>query len=371
MWTRQSVGPERHAHGGNAGRVSGSRAAIPSTTAAIWIVAIVATVWFLREARGLLIPVALAVLISYALEPVVGWLERRRVSRLLGAGLVMLSILAAIAAGAYVFRDDALDVIRTLPRAMERAREGVASKLGLSADALPGSNGARQSGGEQAAGAEGRAQDGPGEDSVGIGSLFSFGGHLVVVFFLTFFLLISTPRLHERLLEVASPNAEDRRTTAVIFDDINRQIQRYLLVLLVTALMVAAATWIVLAWQKVPHAAMWGILAGLFNSIPYFGPVIVCGGLFVVGLAQGGMSQALLIAGVALLITSLEGWLVTPALMGKAERMNALAIFVGLIVWIWLWGEWGTILAVPMLAVIKSVADRVDGLKRVGRLMAP
>jgi predicted PurR-regulated permease PerM len=83
------------------------------------------------------------------------------------------------------------------------------------------------------------------------------------------------------------------------------------------------------------------------------------------------MSQALQISGAALLITSLEGWLLTPALMGKAERMNVLAVFIGLIVWIWLWGEWGTILAVPMLVVIKSVADHVEGLKRLGRFMAP
>ena len=111
---------------------------------------------------------------------------------------------------------------------------------------------------------------------------------------------------------------------------------------------------------------------GRFQLIPYFGPLIVCGGLFVIGLAQGGgMTQALQMAGAALLITSVEGWLVTPALMGKAERMSVLAVFVGLMVWIWLWGEWGTILAVPMLAVIKSVSDCVDGLKRLGRLMAP
>jgi predicted PurR-regulated permease PerM len=142
--------------------------------------------------------------------------------------------------------------------------------------------------------------------------------------------------------------------------------------LLVTAIMVGALTWAVLAWQHVEHAAMWGILAGLLNSIPYFGPVIVCGGLFVVGLMQGGgMSMALQISGAALLITSLEGWLVTPALMGKAEKMNVLAVFIGLVVWIWLWGEWGTILAVPMLAVFKSVCDHVGGLKRFGRLMAP
>jgi predicted PurR-regulated permease PerM len=143
-------------------------------------------------------------------------------------------------------------------------------------------------------------------------------------------------------------------------------------VLLVTAIVVAAATWLVLAWMQVEHAIMWGILAGVFNSIPYFGPVVVSGGLFAVGLIQeGGFNQAIQMAGAAMVITSLEGWLLTPALMGKAERMSALAVFLGLLLWTWVWGAWGTILAVPMLVMIKSVADHVDRLKPVGRLMAP
>jgi predicted PurR-regulated permease PerM len=116
---------------------------------------------------------------------------------------------------------------------------------------------------------------------------------------------------------------------------------------------------------------MWGILAGIFNTIPYIGPVIVAGGLFAVGLAQGGgVSQAIQMSGAAIVITSIEGWLITPPLMGKVEHMSALAVFVGLLFWTWVWGEWGTLLAVPMLVVIKTIADRVDRLKPVGRLIA-
>jgi len=325
-------------------------------TLPIRILATVATIWFLREARDLLIPIALGILISYALEPIVSWLESRGIKRLFGAGLVMLIVLAMAGAGVYALRDDALDVMRAVPQAIERARETVFSQIGIDSSASGRATGAATTAGQPP----------------GLRSVLSLGGHLVVVFFLIFFLLISTPRFRERLLEFAGSNAGQRRTAAIIIDDINTQIQRYLLVLLVTAILVGAATWAVLAWQKLPHAAMWGILAGLFNSIPYFGPVIVGGGLFAVALGEGGgMSQALQVSGAALLITSLEGWLLTPALMGKAERMNVLAVFIGLLVWIWLWGEWGTILAVPMLAVIKSVADHVEGLKRFGRLMAP
>jgi predicted PurR-regulated permease PerM len=70
-------------------------------------------------------------------------------------------------------------------------------------------------------------------------------------------------------------------------------------------------------------------------------------------------------------ITSLEGWLLTPPLLGKAERMHVVVVFLGVLLWTWIWGGWGTILAVPMLVVVKSVADHVESLKPVRRLMAP
>jgi len=65
-------------------------------------------------------------------------------------------------------------------------------------------------------------------------------------------------------------------------------------------------------------------------SEPYFGSIIVTGGLFVVGIVQGGVVHAGQMSGASLVITSVEGWLLTPALMGKAERMSALAVFLGL-----------------------------------------
>ena len=176
----------------------------------------------------------------------------------------------------------------------------------------------------------------------------------------------------KRIIEVAGPQSSDRRTIATIIDDINAQIQRFLLVRLVTAAVVALATWAVLAWMDVRQAAVWGILAGVFNSIPYFGPVIVSGGLLLVGLIQfGELSQAIKIPAAALAITSLEGWLLTPPLLGKAEHMHAVVVFLGVLLWTWIWGAWGTILAVPMLVIVKSIADHVDSLKPVSRLMSP
>jgi predicted PurR-regulated permease PerM len=205
----------------------------------------------------------------------------------------------------------------------------------------------------------------------GVGSVFALLGNLTVIFFLVFFLLLSGNHLRTRTLEIAGDDAGRRRQLAKIIDDINSQIQRFLVVRLLTAVVVACATGGALALMGVKYAVVWGMAAGLFNSIPYFGPIIVSGGLFLVGLVQGGMTQALQMAGVALLITTLEGWLVTPPLLGKAEGMSALTVFLGLLLWTWIWGAWGTILAVPMLVILKAVADHTPALKPLGRLMAP
>lgn len=282
--------------------------------------------------------------------------------------------------GAYGLRDDAVQLVEALPKAAERAREMVLSQLGSGVEAIQeatkalsttnGSTSSRDVGAGEPTGTSGQMVGSLLQQ--GLGAVLALGGHLVVIFFLVFFLLISGNHVRKRLVEIAGPDSEQRRMTATIVNDINAQIQRYLLVLAVTAVIVGAATWAVLAWMGVQHAAMWGILAGVFNSIPYFGPVIVSGGLFVVGMVQGGgITQAFQMSGAAIVITSLEGWLLTPPLMGKAEHMSALAVFLGLLLWTWIWGGWGTILAVPMLVIVKSVADHVERLKPVGRLMAP
>ena len=348
------------------------------STVALWVLAVLVAIFFLRAASSFLIPIALGVLISYPLEPVVAWLERHHVPRTLAAALVLLVVIGAAGVGLYTLRDDAKQLLQQLPEAAERAREMVASQLGVNGEAVQqATSGVSQSRADSASGGELGAIGSVGEMSgsllqLGATTLMSLAGHLIVIVFLVFYLLASGNHFRNRLVEVCGPDPDDRKTAATIIRDIHEQIQRYLQVLLITGAIVGVATWIVLAWMDVPNAVMWAVLAGLFNSIPYFGPVVVSGGLFVVGMAQGGgLTQALQMSGATLLITSLEGWVISPQLMGKAERMSALAVFLGLLLWTWVWGAWGTVLAVPMLVIIKSVADHIPRLKPVGRLMAP
>ena len=110
--------------------------------------------------------------------------------------------------------------------------------------------------------------------------------------------------------------------------------------------------------------AVLGVLAGRGDV------VVVSGGLAVVPFLQfDDLAITTYVAGTAMAITSLEGWLLTPLLMSRAAKMNPVAIFVGLLFWSWVWGVWGTILAVPMLMAIKAVCDRVEDFEPIGELL--
>jgi predicted PurR-regulated permease PerM len=81
------------------------------------------------------------------------------------------------------------------------------------------------------------------------------------------------------------------------------------------------------------------------------------------------LQKTIVVTGVTFAITTLEGFLLTPALMSRAARMNPVAIFVGLLFWGWVWGIWGTVLAVPMLMMIKAVCDHIEDLQPVAELL--
>jgi predicted PurR-regulated permease PerM len=340
-------------------------------TAALWTVAIVALIFLLREAASLLIPLVIAVLVSYALEPLVRWLMGRHVPRVVATSLVVGLVMGSAAFALYSTRDDALSALETLPRVARELREALWE--GHDAPGKPVQEVAEMM--SEASGGDGAAppaQPSPSWVYLGVETLVAFLGHATVVVFLVFFLLLAGDHVGERLVEIAGPDPQRRMTTRRIIEEINAQLQRFLLVRLATAVVVALATWPVLAWIGVEHAAGWAMLAGIFNSIPYAGPVLVSGGLLVVVWAQAGdLPQALLASGGALAVTALEGWLLTPIWLGKAERMHVLAVFLGVLFWTWMWGAWGTVLAVPMLVVLKAVADRVPPLQPFGRLMAP
>ena len=153
-------------------------------------------------------------------------------------------------------------------------------------------------------------------------------------------------------------------------EEINAQIQRYLVVQVAVSVIVGLATWCAFYLLGMRQSAVWGVVAAVTNLIPYVGAVIVGGGAATVALVQfGTVEMALVVGAVSFGIHTLVGNLLTPWWMGRASRMSPFAVFVAVLVFGWLWGISGLLLGVPILLVIKSICDRVEDLKPIGELL--
>jgi predicted PurR-regulated permease PerM len=306
------------------------------------------------------------------------------VPRALGAAVVLLSLVAASGWMIYGLRLQATAILEQLPQAARRLRQSVENDRPTAASAIQQVQKAATEL-ERAANAAAPPPAPTGiqrvqvesppiniSDYVMWGSLGVVAaiGQLVLILFLVYFLLSSGDLYRRKLVKIVGPSLTDKKLTVQILQEIDRQIEMFLIVEVFTSLVVGFATWLVFRALGVEQAAVWGLLAGLFNSIPYFGPVIVTGATAAVGFLQFGTLRMAVIVGVSsLIITSLEGFLLTPWLTSRAARMNAVAVFVGLLFWGWVWNVWGMLLAVPMLMVMKVVCDHVEDFKGVSELL--
>jgi predicted PurR-regulated permease PerM len=364
-------------------RQSNARA-FTSLSIPVWILALVAVTFVLREARTLFVPVALAILIAAAVSPIVCWFDRIRVPRSVSAAIVVGVFTAAAGWCGWVLSDDVAQMAQDLPQQIRQLRGelqssatgGVLDDLNQAANeatAPPPADGAVAQEDEVA---PAPAPAGPRTGSLatylweGSANLFSVAGHVSVITLLVYFLLVGGFQWHDRIVRLLGTMLSSRRTGAEVVGEITLQVQRFLVMRLWTSLFVAVVTWIALVVLDAPAPGVWSVAAGVFNWVPYFGPIIVSGGLAIVGFVAGGMSMALQISLVAMVITSVEGSVLTPLVMGRATRMNTLAIFVSLLFWSWVWGIWGTILAVPLTSVIKAIADHVEPLYWLSDLLA-
>lgn len=350
---------------------------------ALTVLAVIAVIVVLQYAQPMLIPIVLGVLISYALDPVVSLVTRARVPRALAAATVLSLIVAGGAALGWALSEQAATIVDQLPQAARRIRQQVEARRPTGDGAIDKMQKAANELEKAASTAPTAAPSGvqrvqveqPAFDlgnylvngSVGIATAF---GQLILILFLAFFLLSSGDLYRRKLVKIAGPSLSKKRITVQILSEIDRQIAAFLLVQIFTSVVVGVASWLAFQYLGLHQAAVWGLLAGVFNSIPYVGPIAVTGGTIAVAFLQfGDVKSALLVGGVALAITSLEGFLLTPWLTSRAARMNAVAVFVGLLFWGWVWNVWGMLLAVPMLMVMKAVCDHVEEFKPIGEFL--
>jgi predicted PurR-regulated permease PerM len=352
----------------------------------LFVLATVACIFALHEMQEVVVPIVLAALLFYALAPTVNFLVRWHLPRGLAASIVMLTLVAGLGGMAYSLSDEATAVVQSLPDTaikLQRAVRGLRKQNTDSLAQMQKAATALESTATEAMGPS-AAPRGVMRVQVVEPSIFRFSdyvlsgsksvmllaGELTTIFFLAFFMLLSSTRIKEIAVDVAGPTLAKRHVTTKIIDEITDQVQRFLMILVSTGALVAVATGLALWPMGLNYPVLWGVVAGVMNSVPYFGPVVVTAGLGAVAFVQfGSLWQAASVAGVALLITSLEGFLLTPLWQGRVARMNSVAVFVGLLFWSWMWGPIGLLLAVPLTTVVKVICDHVEDLHPVGRLL--
>jgi predicted PurR-regulated permease PerM len=368
------------AEGSRSGRVGTFLSSpVPVRNIAFTLLAVAIVILLLQYMQSVLIPCVLAGLLFYALDPAVDWLQRWHLPRALGAGLMILVTVSTVGVLAYSLQGQADVVIDQLPAGARKlaatlqkkpgAEPSAVEKVQQAADTLQTSDRPAVPKGVLRVWVEDEGFQA--SDLLWSGSfgLLSAANNLVMVLFLTYFMLLSGQLFKRKIVGIVG-SLSQKKATVNVFENIAGQIQRFLVLQLLASVLVAVVTWAALRAVGLQQAALWGLLAGIFNSIPYYGPLLVTAGLSVVGFLQfGTLGMTAAVAGVSLLITTLEGSLLTPMIMGRASSMNQVAVFAGLLFWSWVWGIWGMLLAVPMMMVIKVVCDHVEALQPVGYLL--
>ena len=350
------------------------------------VLAVFAGLFVLHWAKAVFIPLMLGLMSSYALSPLVNWLEGKRVPRWLGAAVLLLGILGAAGGTSYALTDEALKLVESLPAAAQKFRQTIKSRRDNSASTLETvqkaatqiEQAAQEGSPPPAATSRGaiRVVVEPSRFNIkdylwtGTLGLVALVGQFTVIVFLTYFLMVSGNTFRRKLIKLAGTSLSSKKITLQALDEITGQIQRYLQVQLFTSALVGVLTGLALRAVGLENAAVWGIAAGVLNLVPYVGSLITAVASAGVGFLQfGSLNMALLVGGTSLMIHTIIGNLLTPWLTSRASRMNPVAVFVGLLAWGWLWGVWGLLLGIPILMIVKAVCDRVDELKPVGEFL--
>jgi predicted PurR-regulated permease PerM len=360
---------------------------------ATFVLAVIAVVLFLQWAQAVLIPITLSVFLSYALTPIVNWLQKKaKLPKAVGAAATLVVILGAVGLGLNSLQPEALDVLDIVPRATEkfstairgnpRAPAGAVEKVRKAATEI-----------EKAANTATTtttttttmtsttvSSSRPTPDTpafkardyllMGTASLIAGMGQLVVVIALVYFLLVAGDSFRRTLIRISGDSLTKKKITVQILDEIDHQVQRYLLVQIVSSALLVPLAWAAFAWIGLDNAVFWACVGGVFHLIPYIGPTAFVVITALVAYVQfETLEPVLMIIGVTLALVGVIGFLFVPWLTQRMGRINAVIVFVALLFWGWLWGVWGLLLGVPIVMAIKAVCERVEDLRPISEFL--
>jgi len=327
-----------------------------------------ALIWLLHWAQPLLLPVAMAIAFTFVLAAPVRRLRRLGVPASVGAGLVVAALLGALTLMATSLAAPAADWVERAPATIRQMADAAAR---LREVVVPDRSPTPRSGKRNAAPAPAPATAPP-ADAISeriategvtitravLDRFLSFGLSAAATLILLYFLLASEHWLVSRTVE-AVPR---RRARALLLGGV-RQAEREIGVFLGTMSLVNAGLGLATAFGmhalNLPNPVLWGAVTALFNFIPYFGPLMVTMLLTLAGGMTFGLEVAMLgPPAVFLLLHAIESNFVTPWLIGRRLRLSPLSVFLSVMLWGWLWGIGGALIAVPLLLALRSACKR-------------
>lgn len=324
---------------------------------------LLAVVYTLALAQLLLVPIALAFLLSLVLAPVMRWLVRLRIPRPLSAAVIVLLLLSGLNYGVSQSIDPvsawferAPTLLKQLERKINPIKKTV-EDMGKAADQVDRIASVNP--------AQTVEVKGISLSEMMYSNARGLATGAVTTTLLLYFILSWGPLMLKRISHL--PNREGRRDhfielSVILEAEISKYLSCITLVNFGLGCVVAAALYLF----GMPNPLLWGAVAGLLNFIPYLGGLVTALLLGATALLTfDGLALPAMVVAAFTLLTIIEGQIVTPLVLGHRLSLNPLMVFLSVLFWFWLWGVAGALMAVPMLITLKLVGDRVEALRPI------
>jgi predicted PurR-regulated permease PerM len=329
------------------------------------ILCLIAVLTCLYIARDVVMPVVIAVVLKLLLQPLVRQLERLYIPKAIGA-LMALTVLLGIFFGlGMLLSTPAARWATNLPQMWPQLQQKFEFLKGLTEHF--------RSTLEQMGIPLGSPAGFLSNPASVVTAVFwgtgNIASHLLEMLLVLFYLLVFGETFLRRLIEVL-PSFSDKREAVGISVHVEHDLSAYLLTVTVINAVVGGATAGVMWLCGVPGPVLWGVVAFCLNFIPILGPFFGIVLFLAVGLVSRGITwSAVLPAALYFGIHILEGEMVTPMLLANRFTINPVAVILSLIFWYWMWGVGGAVLAVPVLAIIKILCDRLRPFRAFGHML--
>jgi predicted PurR-regulated permease PerM len=332
---------------------------------------LLAVVYALYFGRDFFMPVVLAFLLALTLTPIVRVLRKRGLPAYFSATLLVLLAGLGIGAAGYMLSGPVVELVANAPsigrqvtERLSELRRPLEHLLQISQQVEHMTDMVDEAGVQKVVLAQ------PGILSRAAGSLVSIGTSIAITFVLSLFLLASGTMFYEKIVQSFASLSEKKRALRIVYD-VEREISRYLFTVALINGGLGVAVGLGLWAIGLPNPFVWGAAAALLNFLPYVGALATI--LFVAAIALvsfDSLSYAMLAPGWVIICDIVEGQVITPLIVGRRLEVNAVAIFIAVAFWSWLWGIVGALIAVPLLVVIKVFCDHFDGLRHVGNFLS-